>query len=314
MLEIFARRGGRRSAWARGLAALAGTALTLGAAAGVAAAAGVYPYPANAVPTGTHVKTATCGYPRYTCKPSVLGKTSRVEPAPQRLGRFVEVSLAPWIQAYGADAVAMQPAKPLSGTAVLPKIVPYGGSHGVGFGTNTYPGAFFPSTGTWNVNIQGLQIPFLIPDWGVGVRSAVPMSANMTIPVPHGHYVVAWLLGTGIYGTQAAVVTEHYSNGSSQQIPVSFPDWCAETALPPEYPAVVTPYRLHPNGAVGTSGCAAFYAEYVPTNTGQTLTSISFPNTTPDLFVMSMSLETVSGPAPAPVTPPHVTPPPAAKG
>jgi len=280
-------------------------ALAAGPAAAAATAPGVYPYPANAVPIGARVKFATCGFPRYPCAPGTLGHTSTVEPSPVSSGRFVEVALSPWIQAYGADAVAPQPAKPLPGNAIYPKITPWGGSHGPGFGGNVLPGQFFPSTGTWRVNIQGLVIPFLIPDWGVGVRSALPLSAPspFTVPVPHGRYVVIWLLGTGIYGNQSATLTEHYSDGTTQDIPFSFPDWCGGTTgtLPPVYLAIQTPYRLHPNGAVGTNFCGAFFAEFIPTNPNKTLVSVTFPNTTPDLFLMAMTLETAQGPAPAPI-------------
>jgi hypothetical protein len=305
MLDIPSTRRGRRPAWARGLAALLGAGLTLATAATAAAATRVYPYPANAVPVGTRVKTATCGYPRYACKPGELGKTSSVEPNPVRQGRFVEAALTPWIQAYGADAVALQPAKPLAGTAIYPKDTPWGGGNGPGFGGNALPGQFFPSTGTWDVNIQGLQIPFLIPDWGVGVRSAMPLSAPkpITVPVPHGRYEVVWLLGTAIFGSQSASVTENYAGGSSQEVPVSYPDWCGGTTgtVPPVYLAIQTPYRLHPNGAVGTNFCGAFYAEYLPVNSGKTLVSLTFSNDTPNLFLMAMTLETPGGLAPLPL-------------
>lgn len=308
----FARRAVRRSGvWGKGLAAVAGTVLMLTATAS-AAAARLYPYPANAAPIGTHEAYATCGFPRLKCAPGVLGSTSRVEPRPISSGRFVEVSLIPWIQAYGADVIAPQPAKPLASGKTYPTITPYGGGNGPGIGGNVLPSAFFPSTGTWRPNIQGLSVPFLIPDLGIGVRSAMPVSFDATIPVPHGRYVVAWFFGTGTYGTQAATVTEHYSDGTSEQVPLSYPDWCAEAALPPYYPVVVTPYRLHPTGAEGTTNCAAFYAEYLPTNTHKVLVSLSLPNTTPNMYLMSLTLETAAGRAPAPLAPPRVAAPKAA--
>jgi hypothetical protein len=295
--------------WLRRAAAVLGAASVLAAGGAAGAATHLFPYPANAVPLGKLVPFATCGFPRLQCAPGVLGHTSTVEPSPERIGRFVEVSLIPWIQAYGADVVAPQPAKPLPGNKIYPKLTPYGGSNGPGIGGNVLPSQFFPSTGTWQVNIQGLVIPFLIPDWGLGVPSAMPVSFNATIPVPHGRYLVAWFLGTGTYGSQTANITLNYADGTSQQIPLTYPDWCSGAALPPYYPAIVTPYRLHPNGAKGTNICGAFYAEFVPTNPNKTLVSISLPNTTPNMYLMALTLEAASGLAPAPVPPPHVAAP-----
>ena len=271
------------------VALLAALSLGLGGAAAAAPTSGL-------VPMAARVAYATCGFPRTACAPGTLGQTSKVEPTPQTVGRFQEVNLFAWIKKYGADAVAPQPAKPLAGSsAIYPTVTPYDGGNGPGFGGNVLPQAFFPSTGTWTVNIQGLQIPFLIPDLGRGVPSAMPMAKTITVSVPAAHYLVVWLLETGIFGTQSVPILEHYAGGSSQYVPVSFSDWCNGgsplTYNPPEYPAIWTPYRLHPNGAKGTNACGGFYAQFLPVHTSKTLTAITFPNSAPNAFVMAMTLE-----------------------
>lgn len=281
----------RRSRLLSSVLALAAV-ITLGA--GGPAGAAAAPASSAPVPLPARVAFATCGFPREACAPGTLGKTSSVEPSPQTLGAFTEVGITTWIKKYGADAIAAQPAKPLPGSQVYPTVTPYDGS-GPGYGGNALPSAFFPSTGTWTVDVQGLNIPFLIPDWGRGVPSALPMAKTITVSVPAAHYLVVWLLEDGLNGTQTAALEEHYANGTSQYVPATFTDWCNGgsplTYAPPEYPAIWTPYRLHPNGAKGTNVCGGFYAEFLPVHTTQVLTAITFPDSSPDAFVMAMTLE-----------------------
>jgi hypothetical protein len=278
--------------WRRVLVALA-AASTLAGAAGMAAPSTAVAASA-VVPLSARVAFSTCGFPRVQCPPSELGRTSATEPAPRTIGRFVEISLAPWILKYGADAVAPELKTGVSGT--YPKRTAYANGNGPGFGGNTLPEAFFPSTGTWIVDIQGLNIPFLIPRLGLGVPSALPMSVpNLTVSVPPAHYLVIWLLETGIFGSQQADFLEHYTDGTTQYVSASFQDWCnggsPPVNAPPQYLAIWTPYRLHPNGVKGTNVCGGFYAEFLPTLTGKVMNAITFPDIASNAFVMSMTLE-----------------------
>jgi hypothetical protein len=281
----------RRGGIAATLALLSALSLTGGAAAAAAPTTGP-------VPLAARVSFATCGFPREACAPGTLGQTSKVEPKPQTIGRFVEVGITQWIKKYGADAVAAQPAKPLAGSAIWPTVTPLNGTNGPGFGGNVLPLQFFPSTGTWTVDVQGLNIPFLIPDLGRGVPSALPMAKTITVSVPPAHYLVIWLLETGIFGSQTVPILEHYTDGSSQYVPSTFSDWCNGGAPlvynPPEYPAIWTPYRLHPNGAKGTNVCGGFYAQFLPVHTSKVMDAITFPNSAPNAFVMAVTLQKAS--------------------
>ena len=137
-----------------------------------------------------------------------------------------------------------------------------------------------------------LQVPFLMPAGGVGVKDAFHIRKQMTIAVPPGRYHGVWLLEIGINGRGTANLTASYHSGLTRQYPMNFqPDCNLATVAAPQFWVYAAPYFLTPSGV--TTSCRFLFADAVPINPSHTLTSLTLPATTYDqtqLVVLAMTL------------------------
>ncbi|MFJ2739835.1 alpha-L-fucosidase [Streptomyces sp. NPDC087440] len=111
---------------------------------------------------------------------------------------------------------------------------------------STYPAEELPKAGVFQTP---QRVPFTWPATTDGTKNNVVLSGQ-SIPVTPGKYRKLHLLASAAFGgggKTSATVT--YADGSTQQIPMAFPDWLSAGGLPV---AVKATYRYNADGTKGT--------------------------------------------------------------
>ena len=85
------------------------------------------------------------------------------------------------------------------------------------------------------------------------------------------------LLGAGDYGTASGTGTITYTDGSTQQFNLTFPDWWANAAPPGGDILATVPYINTPTGKLYQGGVSVYYAG-IPLQQGKTVKSVTLPN------------------------------------
>ena|GEM_PF-3114359 len=307
---------GVRSAASLWLAAVAsGCALLLAACGPAHGASPARPAPSSVVASATSDTYAAdlatskkgaaantaplCGFPLTACPQGSYGRVGATPPKAATVGSFVELDVSKYFQADGVVAPQAVNPPPKGGTP------PYKGTGkfnlegaGQGLSVGDIPVPFAPNTGTWQVPIRykghTLQVPFLMPAGGVGVKDAFDVQKQITIAVPPGKYYGVWILELGINGGGTADLTASYGAGLTREYPMNFqPDCNPATVAAPQFWVYAAPYFLTPTG-VSTS-CRYLFADAVPINPDHTLTGLTLPATayeqTNKLVVMAMTLQ-----------------------
>lgn len=244
-------------------------------------------------------KLPLCGFPLQACAPGSYGQVRAAQPKAATVGTFVELDLTKYFQSDGLVAQQKVSPPPQGSTP------PYRGTGrfkldgaGQGLSVGDIPVPFAPNTGTWKVSIRynghTLQVPFLMPAGGAGVRDAFDIQKQIKVAVPPGKYYGAWLLELGINGGGTTDLAASYHSGPARQYPMNFQPACnPATVAAPQFLVYAAPYFLTPTGVSTT--CRYLFADAVPINPHHTLTGLTLPATTYDqtnkLVVLAMTLQ-----------------------
>ncbi|SHG96106.1 alpha-1,2-mannosidase, putative [Jatrophihabitans endophyticus] len=130
-----------------------------------------------------------------------------------------------------------------------------------------------------SVAVPGTSLHFTLPAVAAGTPDNAKGSGQ-TIPVdlPKDATKIAFI-GAGTEGDQKATATLTYSDGSSESVPMNFPDWTlgGGGAVPSGYTAVAaTQYRLDEGGRDGAKPYL-FAAPTITLTAGKTLTGVVMP-------------------------------------
>ena len=253
---------------------------------------------AASIKVATGTKAALCGFPLKACAHSAIGHVAARQPKAQTVGSFSEVDLTPYFQ---SDAI-IPPQKVSTAKAGVP---PYKGvgkyklaGAGNGLSVGSIPVPYAPNTGTWKVPItwhgHTLQVPFLMPAGGVGVKNAFDWDKQLTITVPAGKYLGFWLLETGINGGGGPTnVGAVYKGGTVRKYGVYYQPNCNTATSLPQFLVYAAPYFLTATGV--NTGCHVLFAEAVPINPSHTLTKLVFPankiNVNNKMVIMALTLQ-----------------------
>jgi beta-glucosidase len=85
------------------------------------------------------------------------------------------------------------------------------------------------------------------------------------------------LLGAGDYGAASGTGTISYTDGSTQQFNLTFPDWWANAAPPGGDILATVPYINTPTGQENQGGVSVYYIG-IPLQQGKTVKSVTLPN------------------------------------
>lgn len=128
--------------------------------------------------------------------------------------------------------------------------------------------------------VGGKPLTFVLPAVAPGAADNAKGSGQ-TVPVslPADASRIAFI-GTGTEGNQTATATLNYSDGTTAQVPMNFPDWTLGGGggpVPAGFTAVAAmPYRLNGTGTDGAKPYL-FAAAPIALAAGKTLTSVSMP-------------------------------------
>lgn len=292
---------GSGARWVAGLAALG---MTWVLCAGLATAQTPAPQAAYQADLTASQKVAAktsvalCGFPLKACPPATVGHVLSVQPKAGSVGSFLELDLSKYFQ---SDAII--PAQSAGGKAKGGPAVKGTGKYkllqaGQGLSVGDIPENFAPDTGTWQVPIHYdnhvLQVPFLMPAGGLGVKDALDIQKQLTLSVPTGKYLGVWFLELGINGGGTAQMGAVFAGGVNRQYTMYFqPDCNITTLLPPQFLIYAAPYFLTPTGV--NQGCRYLFADAVPINPHLNLTKILIPATTFEqtnhMVIMAITLQ-----------------------
>lgn len=153
-----------------------------------------------------------------------------------------------------------------------------------------------PPAGPYTVTVGGTKVTFNFPATKSTDKDSLAISygePSPTLKVTPGHYGHVYFLAAVAGGPQPAEAVLAYSDGSTQQEPVGFDDWCTVevggTLVPGTYAAwqgqkVIAQSNgstatVSKNGYSGSAQGCGLYVSSVPVNESKTLTGVQIDNT-----------------------------------
>jgi alpha-L-arabinofuranosidase len=157
-------------------------------------------------------------------------------------------------------------------------------------GSTVTNGGLDTSSYAYSANLLGTSVSSQGIPYMLGAAGSANAMTSTTLALPTGSYSALNLLGTAIYGNQAAqTFTVTYTDNTTSTFTQSLSDWGTPQSYTGETIASTMAYRLTPNGSQTSGSSWYLYSYSFALNNSKTVKSFSLPNSR-NVVVLAVTL------------------------